>query len=69
MNIGDLVTHRHLGGTGIIVDKAIRTSNITMGSTEKMVVKWFHSPNNNPDGSYFPLFLEVIQVSDKNCPP
>ena len=68
MNIGDLVTHKHLGGLGLIVGKKIVVSNITMGSATKLTVEWLvqftDSPRERYD--YFPAFLELSQSTVKN---
>lgn len=67
MKVGDLVTHKHLGGLGLIIDKKSIVSNITMGSATKFIVKWlvigtYHHGGND----YFPAFLELIKPTDKN---
>ena len=71
MKVGDLVKHKHLGGLGLIVNKKIVMSNITMGLAQKLTVKWLVShwcqPHSHVD--YFPAFLELVDQTDKNCPP
>ncbi len=66
MQIGDLVKHVHLGGCGLIVDKRMKHSNITMGTIEWFVIKWFHTPTQRSRDVYMPLFLELVEPTDKN---
>ena len=40
MNIGDLVKHKYNGGVGIITGSRFGHSNITMGTTEWVTIKW-----------------------------
>lgn len=61
MNIGDLVKHKHLGGTGIILEKRDVVSNITMSTATKYKVQWLVSHREFlTEGFYFPAFLEVL---------
>ena len=69
MNIGDLVRHVHLGGCGLVVDTRMKHSNITMGTTEWLVIKWFQTPTQRSRDVYMPAFLEPFKPTDKNCPP
>ena len=67
MNIGDLVTHKHLGGLGIILEEKFIYSNITMGLATKFIVKWLVSGTyHHGENHYFPAFLELIKPTDKN---
>lgn len=66
MNIGDLVRHVHLGGCGLIVDTHMKHSNITMGTTEWFVIKWFQTPTQRSRDVYMPAFLELLAQTDKN---
>ena len=65
MQVGDLVRHVHLGGCGLIVDTRIKHSNITMGSDEWFVIKWFTTPTQRSRDVYMPAFLELLDPTDK----
>ena len=66
MKVGDLVTHKHLGGLGLIVGKKIVVSNITMGSATKLTVEWLVHPSYPRERyDYFPAFLELSEPVDK----
>ena len=69
MNIGDIVKHKHLGGVGIIVGTTMKHSNITMGFAEWVVVKWAKDHTGRTRDLYIPAFLELLEPTDKNCPP
>ena len=66
MKIGDLVTHKYNGGVGIITGSRSAHSNITMGTTEWVTVKWFDRGTNQNRTRYMPVYLEVIEQTDKN---
>ena len=66
MKIGDLVTHKYDGGVGIITDHTIQHSNITMGLTEWVVIKWVEHGTNHKRTKYMPAYLELIKPTDKN---
>ena len=63
MQIGDLVKHVHLGGCGLIVDKRMKHSNITMGTIEWFVIKWFHTPTQRSRDVYMPLFSRTCRTN------
>lgn len=67
LQLGDLVRHKHLGGLGLIVNKKVVMSNITMGLAPKVTVKWLVAhwcqPSSHID--YFPAFLELAEQTDK----
>ena len=65
--IGDLVTHKHLGGLGLIVGKKRVVSNIAMGLATKFTVEWLvHTEHSRKRYDYFPAFLELSDRTDKN---
>ena len=66
MQIGDLVTHKHLGGCGIIVNTKMVHSNITFGWAEKLVIAWFDSPSLTDKAEYFQCYIELVESADKN---
>ncbi len=66
MNIGDLVRHKYNGGVGIIVDSRFKHSNITMGTTEWVIIRWIERGDNMNRSLYMPSYLEVIDPTDKN---
>ena len=71
MKIGDLVTLKYNGGVGIITGSRFGHSNITMGTTEWVTIKWIQPPIavNGADHNrtrYMPAYLEVIEPTDKN---
>ena len=67
MQIGDLVTHKHLGGLGLVVDKKTVVSNIAMGSATKLTVEWLvHTEYPRERYDYFPAFLELSEPTDRN---
>ena len=66
MNIGDLVRHKYNGGVGIIVDSRFKNSNITMGTTEWVIIQWIERGTNQQRSLYMPAYLELIDSTDKN---
>ena len=66
MRIGDLVTHKYNGGLGIITGSRYGHSNITMGTTEWVAIKWIERGTNQNRTRYMPAYLEVIDSADKN---
>ena len=66
MNIGDLVKHKYNGGVGIITGSRYGHSNIAMGTTEWVTIKWIEQGTNQNRTRYMPAYLEVIDSTDKN---
>ena len=66
MKVGDLVKHKYDGGIGIIVDTRFKHSNITMGTTEWLIINWIEQGSNQNRTLYCPAYLEVIDPTDKN---
>ena len=66
MNIGDLVKHKYNGGVGIITGSRFGHSNITMGTTEWVTIKWIEQGANQNRTRYMPVYLEPIDPTDKN---
>ena len=65
MNIGDLVRHKYDGGVGIITGSRFGHSNITMGTTEWVTIKWIERGENQNRTRYMPVYLELIDSTDK----
>ena len=65
MNIGDLVRHKYDGGVGIITGSRFGHSNITMGTTEWVTIKWIEQGANQNRTRYMPAYLEVIDPTVK----
>ncbi len=65
MKIGDLVKHKYNGGVGIIIDSRFKHSNITMGTTEWVIIRWIERATNQNRTLYMPAYLEVIDSTDK----
>ena len=68
MKIGDLVKHKYNGGVGIITGSRFGHSNITMGTTEWVTIKWIEQGTNQNRTRYMPVYLEVIDPTVKKCP-
>ena len=66
MRIGDLVKHKYNGGVGIITGSRYGHSNITMGTTEWVTIKWIERGTNHERTRYMPAYLELIKPTDKN---
>ena len=66
MNIGDLVKHKYNGGVGIIVDSRLKHSNITMGTTEWVIIRWIERGTNQDRTLYMPAYLELVDPTVKN---
>ena len=66
MKIGDLVRHKYDGGVGIITGSRYGHSNITMGTTEWVTIKWIEQGTNHKRTRYMPAYLELIKPTDKN---
>ena len=66
MNIEDLVKHKYNGGVGIITGSRFGHSNITLGTTEWVIIKWVEQGTNQNRTRYMPAYLEVIDPTDKN---
>ena len=66
MKIGDLVRHKYDGGVGIITGSRYGHSNITMGTTEWVTIKWIEQGSNQNRTRYMPAYLELIKPTDKN---
>ena len=73
MQVGDLVRLKYDGGVGIILAHHRVYSNIATGVTTKQLVQWIEPPrfgSKHKDKShYFVAYLELIEPTDKNCPP
>ena len=66
MKIGDLVRHKYNGGVGIITGSRFGHSNITMGTTEWVTIKWIEQGTNQNRTRYMPVYLEAIESTDNN---
>ena len=71
LHIGDLVKHKHNGGIGIITGSRFGHSNIMMGTTEWVTIKWIERPTvvmgkAHNRTRYLPAYLEPIKPTDKN---
>ena len=64
LEVGDLVRHKYERDVGIIVGTTLRETNITMGMAQYFVVRW----SDGSERTMFPLFLEPLNQTDKNCP-
>ena len=64
IKVGDLVRHKYEKDVGIIVRTIMKHANVTMGMTECFVVRW----SDGSERVQFPLFLEPLNQTDKNCP-
>lgn len=65
MKIGDLVTHKYNGGVGIITDSRFGHSNIKLGTTEWVIIKWIEQGENLNRSRYIPAYLELVEPTDK----
>lgn len=72
MQVGDLVRLKQQGGIGIILEQKKVWSNIAMGKATKQLVRWIEPPSFRStlgDNCYFVAYLELIEPTDKLCPP
>ena len=67
--IGDLVSHHDGRGVGMVMGTRVENSNLMMGKSTKVKVKWFETPYDFQTQWYFPVFLRHSTRTDNFCPP